>query len=82
MTETNDARYQAWLDGLPQAQLELVQRIEEMPPGMAIAYVFVELDAKIAALQRPLWKQALTPVSLAGAFIAGFLGPDAPRLGG
>lgn len=65
-------------DGLPQERLDRVERVEEMPPQMAIAYVFDALSDRIDELQRPWWKQALTPIAVAGVFTANLLGID-PR---
>lgn len=81
MTDQNGGRHKAWKDTLPQHQLEMVERAEGMPPEMALHYMWVDLDTKIAELQRPLWKQAVAPFTVAGAFVAGFLGPDFPWRG-
>lgn len=72
------ARYQAWRDGLSTLDQLEVERIEEMPPQMAIAYVYTELNCRIEELRKPLWKQAVAPFVVAGAFVAGWLGID-PR---
>ncbi len=82
MTEANGTRYQAWLDGLEPEQLAMVQRTEGMPIEMAVHFMWVDLDEKIAALNRPLWKQALTPFAFVAAVIAAAFGPDVPRIGG
>lgn len=78
----NGDRYQAWRDGLPTEELVELERIEEMPPQMAIAYVYTELSRRIDELHRPLWRQALAPVAVAGAFVAGLLGLSPRELGG
>lgn len=78
----NGDRYQAWKDGLPRDEHAEVERIEEMPPQMAIAYVYTELSSRIDELHRPLWRQALAPVAVAGAFVAGLLGLNPRELGG
>lgn len=82
MTDQNGTRYQAWLDGLSPDHLSMVQRTEGMPIEMALHYMWVDLDTKIAESSRPLWKQAVGPFAVAGAFVAGFFGPDVPRMGG
>lgn len=80
--DKNGARHQAWKDGLPQDQLEMIQRTDGMPPEMAVQYMWVDLDSKIAELRRPLWKQAATPAAVIGAYIAALLGLDPRSIGG
>ena len=77
-----DTRYQAWKDGLTGAELEMVDRVDEMPSPMANGYVLVTLMREIEALRRPLWKSALAPAAVAGAFVAGALGIDSKGWGG
>ncbi len=74
----DDARYEAWRDSLSTTDQQEVERIEGMPPQMAIAYVYTELNRRIEDLHKPLWKQAVAPFAVAGAFAAGLLGID-PR---
>ncbi len=78
----DDVRYAAWRDGLSTADLTEVERIEEMPVQMALGYVYTELNRRIEHLRKPLWKQALAPVAVAGAFVAGLLGIDPRGLNG
>lgn len=78
----NGTRYQAWKDALSNEELEIVERAEEMPPSMAIGYVLVTLKREIDELRRPLWKQALAPAAVAGAFVASLLGFDPRGLAG
>lgn len=76
---SNPARYQAWLDSLPSDQHAMVQRTEDMPIEMALQYMWVDLDTKIEELRRPLWRQALAPVTAFGAVVTALLTPDVPR---
>lgn len=75
------ARYQAWRDGLSTLDQQEVERIEGMPSQMAIAYVYTELNRRIEDLHKPLWKQAVAPFAVAGAFVAGWLGIDPREFG-
>ena len=91
MTEPNGARYQAWRDGLPQDEREFAELGEGMPPEMAAPFIAVELrrelrselraiHSEIAALNRPLWRQVLGPLTVLAAVVGALLG--IPRLGG
>ena len=79
MTPEHEARMQAWKDGLSDPEVEFVERIEGMSPSMAIAFVAVALRREIDELRRPLWRQALAPVTAFGAVVAALLSPDVPR---
>ena len=86
---SNDAVYTAWKNTLDVDELAMVERAEEMPDYMAVQFWGVAMSREVAALRadflaahRPLWRQALAPVAVAGAFVAGLLGLDPRGLGG
>ncbi len=67
-------RFDAWKDSLPRDRLDRVERIEGMPVEMAIAFLYDDLSTRIDAVNKPLWRQALGPMAVVGAFVAGLAG--------
>jgi hypothetical protein len=68
VTDAQELRIQAWKDTLSSAELEEVERVHDMPVGMAIGYVLVKLSRDIEELRQPMWKSALRT---AGVFAGG-----------
>ncbi len=81
--EAMQSRHQAWKDSLSTDHLEMVSRTDGMPLEMALHYMWVDLDTKIAEVRRPIWKRvgATLGVAISGA-LAYFFGTDGPRIGG
>lgn len=70
----DSTRHQAWKDSLSDERRLRVERVEEMPAPMAIAFVYDTLSEEIEAVRRPFWRQVIAPLAFGGAIIANLMG--------
>lgn len=81
-TDPMVSRHQAWKDSLSRDHLRLIEQVEGMPPEMAMQFMWVDLDAKIEELRKPLWRRVGATLGIAiGGAVAYLAGSDGPRFG-
>lgn len=76
MSETNGIRIAAWRDSLSSDELDVVDRLAEMPQGMQVGYVYVMLRREIDRVREPVWRTGLSRLGyVLGGLLMGLVGP-------